>query len=821
MAQNGLAGVLYELCSNPLAASLFLRPVIEQHPEIAAAYLKAIKRPLDLGTVVARMRAGCYTTQPERCLRRVGRVFRNCEKFNSNLPQYREAARHLRRYFDQLWRLFFEWPFEAAPSVIDKNARRDREVWLRSFIATGSSVPLSTNELTRVRAAIDGPTLPVGVTLLDILESLDAHFDAKQKPTEVEHLSALLALRCAERRARGCEFSAAWCAASSVSCTRLSNTLWPVLVLDFVDANVPRVPASIRTKLGKDIADTTSTNTLVEYLGSHNLGVLRKDAVCTRFDDLSAQMKTPKRKQDRELYLLAVHEANKAQRALDVIHFRGENDDEVAAEAQSIVFSFRHSELAMNTSPSVALRNSDTCHDDSSSDEDHTGNVPLGAVVTSQQASPLHVMRGNNVRCARYSASATSEREHPCKEKSGRSPRKRIHFKKQKPGSKPRLKETSQIAVLATGSSELTTGSLEMGNVSDAIDPTSCNDRKVVSTHSCVNQGITSTRHEHVHNTAAEERSSGLMASPSRNVSNVHSRKQSVSQRPKEPSLKSNKRDRERVVRAAKRDLVTRRTSTVATDRRQAACIKVRNYLTKLLVGRTLFVYSDRIWRPTSAQDPADMCAKTRMRALKAGPVDGERIERPCDTQREVSDACLGGRPYLHESSIAQQTRLFNESLNDVSSDQCVSFQGLAWASLCDHIPLRLRKADYVRCQRMVRRKIEQKAADVTSQTAIEEETDSESESLFPETPADKMKYGAATITLRLERDVRELEAMVSRIDRTAAARACAAAKVDELQRLKISSTGLGVDFKPPVDPLGSWQHGCFPVNHGTSGSTR
>ena len=771
MSQNRLLTVLYELCSNPLAAGLFLQPVIEQHPEIATAYLRAIKRPLDLGTIVARVRAGCYTTQPERCLRRVRRVFRNCEKFNSTSPHYREAAKHLRLYFDQLWRLFFEWPFHASRSVTTESTRCERELWLRSFIATGSSVPLSTNELKRVKEVINVKTVQHGSTLRVILESIDAHCEAKQRSSQVEHLIALLALRCAERRARGCEFSSAWCAASSVSCTRLTSTWWPVLILDFIGVNISRVPSSIRAKLAKEIRDSPSTKTLVEYLGTHTYGVIRKDALYMHLEEFNAQMKTPKRKQDKELHQLAIQEAHKAQETLSMMYSRGEHDDEVAAKAQNMVFRDHQGNLTKNA-PNAAVRKSDTYSDESSSDEDDTGDKPMHELF-----NPTVVTTGN-LKSARQPAAPSNalDRDRLPDDNDNRQQEKQSRIKRQKPASHQyRSGETKEIDYL--------------------IDSDVC----LVTSKVCMNETATFSQCNNNNVTDGDT---------SRSVVDSQPRKQYVSQRPKEPSFKASKRERERAVRAAKRESITRHNTATTLDRRQFACVKVRDYLAKLLDSRTLFIRSDRIWKPNSEQRKSiKVYEKIRLKNNVTLPIDsdlnsGQFFPTPLDEEsEEIRIRRLHSHHALNDHSYQYVEHQTNPRLADqfnaprlqiplYAAGQCRNFPGLS-------------SAEFSRCRRILCRKIGHDAAYTTVHAASTDETDAESESVTEFVEKYDKRPEFRIVKFRLAHEVLELEAIVSRMDRAAAARACAFAKIEELRRLQLESEARGAYIVAPhIGPI-------------------
>ena len=100
----GLARVLSLLSSN-CTAEAFYAAVTETHPEIAATYLRTIRRPIDLGRIMRRAVAGAYNSVNgmARCRRNVRRMLFNAEAFNSEDPLICSLAGHLRAYFDDLW----------------------------------------------------------------------------------------------------------------------------------------------------------------------------------------------------------------------------------------------------------------------------------------------------------------------------------------------------------------------------------------------------------------------------------------------------------------------------------------------------------------------------------------------------------------------------------------------------------------------------------------------------------------------------------------------------------------------------------------------
>ena len=103
-AAPALARVLSVLCANPMAEA-FQNAVTENHPEIAASYLRTIRRPIDLGRVLRRAVAGAYNSAAgmQRCRRNVRRMLLNAEAFNSEDPLICSLAGHLRWFFNDLW----------------------------------------------------------------------------------------------------------------------------------------------------------------------------------------------------------------------------------------------------------------------------------------------------------------------------------------------------------------------------------------------------------------------------------------------------------------------------------------------------------------------------------------------------------------------------------------------------------------------------------------------------------------------------------------------------------------------------------------------
>lgn len=99
MAEDMLecARVLGRLMQHP-KAHWFSTPVAQQWPEQAADYLRVIKRPMDLGTVRAKLDLERYKT-PAEFEADVLLVFSNCESYNKEMSDAKRAGRAMRMAF--------------------------------------------------------------------------------------------------------------------------------------------------------------------------------------------------------------------------------------------------------------------------------------------------------------------------------------------------------------------------------------------------------------------------------------------------------------------------------------------------------------------------------------------------------------------------------------------------------------------------------------------------------------------------------------------------------------------------------------------------
>ncbi|KAJ1462485.1 hypothetical protein M885DRAFT_505378 [Pelagophyceae sp. CCMP2097] len=381
--ERAVRDALYELVSNPLSA-LFLVPVVEQFPEIQEVYFAAIRRPLDLTTICKRAVRGRYAgvDGAARCARRVRRVFANCERFNGDVPQYRELARHLRQHFDELWDFFVGRAIEAPPAsrAAADERRKARSAWRDRLFDAGRCDPLSRAERARAgraaaacgRAADEDGGVP---TLGDLFsrirgeaseacgDAADAASPARRRsaagashndasvarpelPAALASLEVVLALRCGERRLRGCAASSCWAAVVAVKWAKHGNSLWPVGVLGLgggcavAAANLKRVGAKPRDALEGGIRKVNpkardASFSLLEFFGTHELAWARTEALV---DDEagSAKNAAPQKRSARERDLLdaALIEAEMVR--VDLDEMRDPDDFEAEARAARI-----------------------------------------------------------------------------------------------------------------------------------------------------------------------------------------------------------------------------------------------------------------------------------------------------------------------------------------------------------------------------------------------------------------------------------------------------------------------------------------------------
>eukprot|EP00634_Sargassococcus_sp_CCMP2135_P008799 CAMPEP_0198653280 /NCGR_PEP_ID=MMETSP1467-20131203/6942_1 /TAXON_ID=1462469 /ORGANISM="unid. sp., Strain CCMP2135" /LENGTH=747 /DNA_ID=CAMNT_0044389237 /DNA_START=138 /DNA_END=2381 /DNA_ORIENTATION=+ len=691
-------GALYELCSNPVAAGLFLHPVEKQHPELIEVYRKTIKRPLDLGTVARRLRAGKYEAEPERCLRRVRRVFKNCEKFNLDSPRYREIARHLRGYFDELWRLFVKWPSElrSALSAVRGDKLRERDHWLQAFVAFGEDIPLSYSEVVR---AAHLPQLARGIKHGSTLRDLLKQAGGEPEHPEVNALLAVLSIRCAERRTRGSDVSYTWCSTTKLSHTKVANTFWPVLVLSPLEFNVNRLPSEVQSSLARDRARLNTVNSveLVEYLGTHEVAWLCSDALEREHRKIEARSRPLKRKQDRELLDLARDEAAKAMLAQNALYATGENDKDVADQADNLLKSERtdlHGEEAYLSSSSEStdgISTEETCESRRPlQSHDHNKKIshvafPFTSSHTAQRA-PVGPMLspGHGIGSGEY-----------------------LH--------KKRARVSPQCTLLqANVTHEIDTEAYAQGN--------------------------------------AESLLSSTVAAPC--VTAKPAKKQVVSKPPKQIGLmKAATKERVRPYRAAKRELMSQCPHKSFVDRRKTASAKATRYAAILLQGRPITIGFDGHWArlrakhnvpssrwrsPTRQQvnetlsdkqrsphnesllrsESSDMSMHCNFRDNDRSEVFRTYVEREVIRRPRVSETTsttyFSGVGILDSSNSSRTHLLF--SILDCDMGSFESSMNLTFGEL-------------MRCYRLVRRALARVEATLAARNAASDNTDSEAES--------------------------------------------------------------------------------------------
>lgn len=622
---------LYELCSNPICWSLFGRPVVEQHPEIAEVYSEVIKRPLDLSTVIRRARAGAYDSEPPRLARRVLRIFKNCERFNSESPQYREAAKHLRRHWDALWQFYVEWPLRPVPSsrAGSEDLRREKESWRQRWYAAGRVVTLSSAEEARVLELLkheefdDARTLVQrnrAITLEKLFETVVNSPPARKRvPPRLDAFFCLLSLRCSERRTRGADLSFAWAAALGLRYARG----WPVLFLgDENDREDALVLAINVDRVGAALGGKKEGSCLVEFLGSHDFGWLKPDALKGSGD----KSRLPKRKHDRHVYDAARAEAERAELFIATLHKEDDLDADRAA-----------SELVLQ----AATADYATDNDGSSTDDD----MPTTTGATLASLPPIFHPRLQQQHQQQPSPHGHQQRR--ASETNAETDESRVPLKKRK-----KLKKSVRAPAPAA---------VNEHEAAADNDPLPAPPLKKIPKIVVARKDIL----------AAQE----AAAAPAAPLPPPPPKKQAVSQRPREPTTKATKRERERAARAAKREQISQ--PAVAVDRRKASADKVAVYLDICLQGRPVKV---------SAHDEPSFAPPARVNRAQSDRSKQQATKEPTAPvslppvieSSAVDDVSAGNEgpakegPPLSESEIERCRRLAKRALEQEAAQAAV-----------------------------------------------------------------------------------------------------------------------------------------------------
>jgi len=721
-----VTNALYELCSNPVAADLFLHPVEQQHPELIEVYRKTIKRPLDLGTVARRLRAGKYEAEPERCLRRVHRVFKNCEKFNLDSPRYREIARHLRGYFDELWRLFVKWPAELrlTLSSVRDDKLQERDHWLQAFMAFGEHIPLSYSEIVRVA---DLPQLAHGIKHGSTLRDLLKQTEGGHGHPDVKALLAVFSIRCAERRTRGSDVSYTWCSTTKLSYTKVANTFWPVLVLSPLEFNVNRLPREVRSSLARDRArlDTVNSVELVEYLGTHEFAWLCRDAL--ELEHKTERHSRPlKRKQERELLDIARDEAAKAILALKALYGSGENDKDAADQANRLLKSEESADFQVSSPSSEVIL---------SSSSDSTDGISIKETCGSRCRFQSHDQNEKRSHVALpFMSSCIVQRSPPghCIGHGEYLHNKRARVSPQQVLLPADVTHEIDVEVHAEGSAEPREDEQSRG-----------------------------THPPNFNTVAMETRGHGLSSSIAPTVATTAkpAKKQVVSKPPKQIGLKVATRERDRPCRPAKRDLVSQRAPRSPEDRRKTASEKATRYAAILLQGRPIAIGFDGhwaglrskhntssfTWRSSTKQRQINnivseyqSCTKDKESLLRSGSSDMSKHSSNCENLRGAIFRTSGECEVINRPQVSETTSTTYFSRVGILDSNNRSRMHLLFSNILDcdvgHFEysasnVNLTVREFMRCYRSAQKALARVEATIAARDAASDNTDSEVES--------------------------------------------------------------------------------------------
>lgn len=89
----------------------FLEPV---NPRLVPGYRRVIKRPMDFGTMRARLLRGGYSSSAEFAADAL-LVFDNCQTFNEDDSAVGRAGHAMRRFFQSRWEEFYQGKHAPNP----------------------------------------------------------------------------------------------------------------------------------------------------------------------------------------------------------------------------------------------------------------------------------------------------------------------------------------------------------------------------------------------------------------------------------------------------------------------------------------------------------------------------------------------------------------------------------------------------------------------------------------------------------------------------------------------------------------------------------
>ena len=79
-------------------------PFLEEASRLCPGYQRRVPRPIDLGTAMARLKAGAYLN-PQQLRREISHVWRNCLAYNERESSIARAAVALHEVFIDVWQV--------------------------------------------------------------------------------------------------------------------------------------------------------------------------------------------------------------------------------------------------------------------------------------------------------------------------------------------------------------------------------------------------------------------------------------------------------------------------------------------------------------------------------------------------------------------------------------------------------------------------------------------------------------------------------------------------------------------------------------------
>jgi hypothetical protein len=94
----------------------FLEPALSRHPELSDIYLQMIEKPMDLGTILSKVKNREYKSFRE-CGAEIALVFQNSLLFNSQIPSLMSITTHAMLYIQRLWANIYDLPILLTDSL--------------------------------------------------------------------------------------------------------------------------------------------------------------------------------------------------------------------------------------------------------------------------------------------------------------------------------------------------------------------------------------------------------------------------------------------------------------------------------------------------------------------------------------------------------------------------------------------------------------------------------------------------------------------------------------------------------------------------------